>query len=148
MAEDIRNYYFYAHEKPAIEVKMTKDITMDLMREIDQAYSSHDPDAIAATFTPDGIFDNASGSEVYGRRYSGRDEIRGYFETLFATTSNVKWAKSDIRIAGHKVYAEWLRTATNADGVEQAWQGMDVYTFEGNLVAKKDTYIKVVLPSA
>ena len=95
-----------------------------------------------------GIFDNASGSEVYGRRYSGRDEIRGYFETLFATTSNVKWAKSDIRIAGHKVYAEWLRTATNADGVEQAWQGMDVYTFEGNLVAKKDTYIKVVLPSA
>jgi uncharacterized protein (TIGR02246 family) len=125
---------------------MTVEVTMDLMRQIDMAYASHDADAIAATFTTDAIFDNAIGSEVYGARYAGHAEIRKYFETLFASASDVKWAKSDIRIAGEKVYAEWLRTATTADGIKQAWQGMDVYTFRDGLVAKKDTYIKSLSP--
>ena len=125
---------------------MTNAVTLELMQRIDQVFADHNVDGIVASFAPDGVFDNAIGPEVLGARYAGHAEIRSFYETLFASASDVKWAKTDIRISGNKVYAEWLRTATTAEGVKQAWQGMDIYTFRDGLIIKKDTYIKVVSP--
>lgn len=126
---------------------MQDEVTPQLMQQVYEAFASHDVDAIVACFAPDGVFDNAIGPEVYGRRYAGQGEIRGYFEGLFASTSNVQWEKTGMTICGNKVFTQWLRTGTTDDGVKQAWQGTDVYTFRDGLIAVKDTYIKAVTPA-
>jgi taurine dehydrogenase small subunit len=123
---------------------MTEQETLALIDEISAAFAAHDIDAMVSYFAADGEFVNAVGSDYFGTRYTGADEIRGYFEKLFATAADVQWHKSDIRVAGDKAYAEWRRLATLADGAKQDWQGVDIYSFKNGKIQKKDTYIKVV----
>ena len=126
---------------------MSDEVTPELMQKVYDAFSSHDVEAIAACFAPDGVFDNAIGPDVHGKRYAGHDEIRGYFTSLFASTSDVQWEKTGMAICGNKVFTEWLRTGTKDTGEKQAWQGADIYTFRDGLIVKKDTYIKAVSPT-
>ena len=56
----------------------------------------------------------------------------------------MRWDKHHIRAIGDKVYAEWRRHATLADGTKQDWLDVDIYTFENGRFLKNDTYIKVV----
>ena len=56
----------------------------------------------------------------------------------------MRWDKHHIRAIGDKVYAEWRRHATLADGTKQDWLDVDIYTSENVRFLKKDTYIKVV----
>ncbi len=126
---------------------MTDEVTLELVQQIDQAFTTHNVDAIVALFASDGVFDNAIGSEVYGARYTGHAELRTFFETLFASAPDVHWEMTDIRISGNKAITEWLRTATTVEGVKQAWQGLDIFTFRDGLIIKKDTYFKIVTPA-
>lgn len=123
---------------------MTEEETLDLVDQISAAFAAHDIDAMVSFFADDGAFVNATGPDYFGTRYVGHQAIRGYFEPLFGNTSDVRWDKLDIRVAGDKAYAEWRRTATLADGEKQDWLGVDVYTFKGRKILKKDTFIKVV----
>jgi uncharacterized protein (TIGR02246 family) len=126
------------------ESDMTETETLDLVDQISAAFAAHDIDAMVSFFAEDGAFVNAIGPDYFGTRYTGHAEIRKYFEPLFAGSSNVRWDKLDIRVAGDKAYAEWRRTATLSDGAKQDWLGIDVYTFRNRKILKKDTYIKVV----
>jgi uncharacterized protein (TIGR02246 family) len=123
---------------------MNEQETRALLDDIGAAFARHDIDAMAGYFAEDGEFVNAIGPDPHGTRYIGRDDIKGYFTTLFTTTKEVQWEKLDIQISGDKAYAEWHRKATLNTGEKQDWLGVDVYTFKGGEIAKKDTYIKVV----
>lgn len=123
---------------------MTEQETLALIDDIGAAFAAHDIDAMVGFFADDGAFVNAVGPDYFGTRYTGAAEIRRYFEKLFATATDVQWHKTDIRVAGEKAYAEWRRQATLADGARQDWLGVDIYTFAGDKIQTKDTYIKVV----
>ncbi|MDD9904934.1 MAG: nuclear transport factor 2 family protein [Rhodospirillaceae bacterium] len=123
---------------------MTRDETLSLLDEIGAAFARHDIDAMVRYFAADGEFVNAIGPDPHGTTYKGHEQIRGYFENLFATVEDVQWEKTDIRVADEKAYAEWHRRATLKSGETQDWLGVDIYTFGGREIVKKDTYIKVV----
>ena len=123
---------------------MTPEETLDLVAEIGAAFARHDIDAMVGYFAEDGEFVNAVGSEPHGTRYRGHQEIRGYFEALFADTEDVQWEKLDARAVDDKAYTEWHRRATLKNGEQQDWLGADIFTFADGKIAKKDTYIKVV----
>lgn len=123
---------------------MTREETLALLDEIGGAFARHDIDAMVSYFAADGTFVNAVGPDPHGTAYKGHAEIRGYFENLFATVEDVQWEKTDIRVIDEKAYAEWHRRATLKSGETQEWLGVDIYTFKGRQIVKKDTYIKVV----
>src|SRR5262245_65270939 len=122
----------------------TGTVTLERLREIGAAFARHDVDGIVDAFADDGEFRNARGPDVWGKTYRGKDEIRAFFTALFASSPDVQWQHTAEFVAGDRAVAEWHRTATLRTGERQAWLGCDLYTFRGDKILRKDTYIKVV----
>jgi steroid delta-isomerase-like uncharacterized protein len=111
------------------------------------AWNSHDLDAIVAQHAPDMVFENHTAHE------SARgEEVRQHIGAIFET-----WP--DIRFEGRRTYCrdglvvqEWTATATHANRMTRGemvaeptnkvvtWDGLDVIPFEGGLVKRKDVY--------
>jgi uncharacterized protein (TIGR02246 family) len=117
----------------------------EILAAIGKAFRAHDAAGIAALFAPDGVFINAVG-DLKGDTYTGPDEVRGYFEKVFAATPDAAWtARAPAMILGDdQAVTQWHRTATGPDGQVQEWYGVDLYAFRDGKVTKKDTYIKNV----
>jgi uncharacterized protein (TIGR02246 family) len=122
----------------------TAGVSIERVHEIGQAFARHDVEAIVNAFAEDGVFRNARGPDVSGRSYTGHAEIRAFFQALFANSPDITWRHTAEYVAGNRAVTEWHRTATTAAGETQSWLGCDLYTFRGDLIVLKDTYIKVV----
>jgi len=119
-------------------------VTLERVREIGAAFARRDVEAIVSFFAEDGEFRNAKGPAIWGRSYKGKSEIRGFFQSLFASSPDVSWRHTAEYVAGNRAVTEWHRTATLTTGEKQEWLGCDLYTFREGKIAMKDTYIKVV----
>ncbi|HJQ57708.1 MAG TPA: nuclear transport factor 2 family protein [Vineibacter sp.] len=122
----------------------TATVSLERLREIGAAFARHDVEGIVGAFADDGEFRNAKGPDVWGRTYRGKAEIRAFFTALFAGSPDVQWRHTAEFVAGDRAVTEWHRTATLRSGERQEWLGCDLYTFRGDLIVRKDTYIKVV----
>ena len=67
-----------------------------------------------------------------------------FFGELMAALPDIQWHAIDNRVDGDKGYSQWHRQATLPDGTVQDWLGLDIFTFKDGLIAKKDTYFKIV----
>lgn len=119
-------------------------VTLERVREIGDAFARHDVDAIVDCFAEDGEFRNAKGPDVWGQSYKGKEQIRSYFVPLFANSPDIRWQHTAEYVVGNRAVTEWRRTATLPNGQKQEWLGCDLYTFRGDKIVRKDTYIKVV----
>ena len=119
-------------------------VTIERVREIGDAFARRDVDAIVDCFADDGEFRNAKGPDIWGQSYKGKEQIRSYFMPLFANSPDVRWQHTAEYVVGNRAVTEWHRTATLPNGQKQEWLGCDLYTFRGNKIVRKDTYIKVV----
>lgn len=122
----------------------TATVTLERLREIGAAFARHDVEGIVNAFADDGEFRNAKGPDVWGRTYRGKAEIRAFFTALFASSPDVQWRHTAEFVAGDRAVTEWHRTATLTSGERQEWLGCDLYTFRGDQILRKDTYIRVV----
>ncbi|MCB1412610.1 MAG: nuclear transport factor 2 family protein [Xanthobacteraceae bacterium] len=123
---------------------MSSDVTPEQLKAVGDAFARHDVDAIVGSFADDGVFRNAKGPDVSGRSYTGKAEIRAFFEALFANSPNIQWRHTAEYISGNRAVTEWHRSATTTGGERQEWLGCDLYTFRNGKIVLKDTYIKVV----
>jgi steroid delta-isomerase-like uncharacterized protein len=112
-----------------------------------EAWNSHDLDAIMAMHAPDMVFENHTAGES-AKGEAAREHIGSIFET---------WP--DINFETRRLYArdglivqEWTAIATHANtmrrgdltaeptGKKVEWNGIDVIPFEDGLVKRKDVY--------
>ena len=63
----------------------TSEVTAETLAAFSDAFNRHDADALMDFMTDDCIFDAATGSEVHGTRFVGRDAVRAAFEAVFRT---------------------------------------------------------------
>lgn len=122
----------------------TETATIALLEAIGDAFNRHDVDAILDFFADDGVFDNAMGPDIHGQRYGGKETLRAFFSELMATCPDIQWNPIDNRVDGNKGFSEWRRQCTLPSGEKQDWLGLDIFTFRGGLIVKKDTYFKHV----
>ena len=114
------------------------DSAAELERTIERyndAWNAHDVDLIVSFHTPGMVFEN----HTAGERAEGlqvRDHIAGIFGN---------WP--DLAFRGRRLYArdglvvsEWTASATDAEGRQLEWDGIDVFPFENGLIARKDVY--------
>ena len=127
-----------------MQKSVDKPVTLERVREVGEAFKRRDVDAIVSFFADDGEFRNAKGPAIWGRSYTGKAEIRAFFESLFANSPDVTWRHTAEYVIGDRAVTEWHRTATLTTGEKQEWLGCDLYTFRGDMIVMKDTYIKVV----
>tara|TARA_B100000029_G_scaffold362146_2_gene355151 strand:- start:161 stop:562 length:402 start_codon:yes stop_codon:yes gene_type:complete len=117
--------------------------SLDLINQINDAFNSNDVSGIMPFFTDDACFNTTRGPGVEGSTYQGKKAIAEAFQALFDSVETVRWEPTDVRIAGDKVYCEYMRKARSKDGDETEWMTIDVISFRDGLITQKNSYTKV-----
>jgi len=119
-------------------------LTLEYLDEIHEAFNRHDVDAIVGYFAVDGVFQLARGADGYGRKLTGKDEIRAFLTERFKAMPDMYWAAGAVWFSGDRATSEWVVTATLPSGDKLELAGCDLYEFRGRQIIKKDTYWKAI----
>jgi steroid delta-isomerase-like uncharacterized protein len=127
-----------------------KDSEAALQEAIDRyndAWNSHDLDAIVAMHAPDMVFDN----HTAGESATGED-VRAHISSIFETWPDIAFTTRRLYVREGLVVQEWTAAATHArtmrrgdlsaepTGRRVEWDGIDSIPFEDGLVKRKDVY--------
>ena len=111
------------------------------------AWNSHDLDAIMSMHAPDMVFEN----HTAGESAQGPD-AREHIGSIFETWPDIHFETNRLYVRDGVVAQEWTATATHEKrmtrgdlvaeptGEKVSWDGVDVIPFEDGLVKRKDVY--------
>ena len=111
------------------------------------AWNTHDLDAIMAMHAPDMVFENHTAGES-----AAGEEARGHIGSIFETWPDIAFSTQRLYVRDGLVVQEWTAEATHANemrrgdlvaeptGRRVTWDGLDVIPFEDGLVKRKDVY--------
>jgi len=127
-----------------------RDSEAELRTAIDrynEAWNSHDLDAIMAMHAPDMVFDN----HTAGESATGED-VRAHIGSIFETWPDIEFTTRRLYVREGLVIQEWTAAATHAKtmrrgdltaeptGKRVVWDGIDSIPFKEGLVKRKDVY--------
>jgi steroid delta-isomerase-like uncharacterized protein len=115
-----------------------RDSAVELERTIERyndAWNSHDLDAILALHAPGMVFEN----HTAGERVEG-DDVGPHIARIFENAPDLSFRGRRLYARDGLVVSEWTATATNRDGRRVEWDGIDVFPFENGLIVRKDVY--------
>jgi steroid delta-isomerase-like uncharacterized protein len=128
----------------------SKDSEAALREAIDrynEAWNSHDLDAIMAMHAPDMVFEN----HTAGESATGA-EVRSHIGSIFATWPDLAFTTRRLYVREGLVVQEWTAAATHTETMRRGdlsaeptgnrveWEGIDSIPFEDGLVKRKDVY--------
>jgi uncharacterized protein (TIGR02246 family) len=116
---------------------------VELVRRFTDAFNRDDLDEVMSFFKEDALY-----VEFNGKQNRGREAIHKAFEPQFqGAFGEIRFHEQDIFVdeTESKVLIRWSCTI-EVDGKPQAWDGLDIVHFEGNLVKEKHTYAKADVP--
>ena len=116
--------------------------TVAAMQTFLEAFNRHDADAIAACFAEDGVYETPRGPEVWGTRVAGRDNVRAHFAKMFATLPDIHFGADTHWLSGERAVSEWTMSYTWPDGKRLEVRGCDLFTYRGEKIVRKDSYLK------
>jgi ketosteroid isomerase-like protein len=114
----------------------------ELQAFFDKGWNAHDVDVLMSFMADDCVFETAGGPEACGTRHTGRERVRAGFEQVFARFPDVRFRDTRHFVAGDRGVSEWTFTGTAADGRTVEVDGCDLFTFRGNKIALKSSYLK------
>ena len=106
------------------------------------AFNAHDGDGVMACFAPSAVSLTAAGPDACGRCITGLHAIRAAFVAVWTEMPDVQWAVRRSRVLDGEGITEWLFTGTRADGTRVEAEGVDLFGFDGVLVASKSAFRK------
>lgn len=113
----------------------------DLQRYSD-AWNAHDIEAIMGFHTADSVFETGGGSESYGTRFAGFEEVRQRFIAVWTDIPDVHFQSLMHAVQGDSGCSEWTFTGTAVDGSKIEIDGCDLFTFEQGRISSKRSYLK------
>jgi ketosteroid isomerase-like protein len=115
-----------------------------VLEQMTAAFNRHDLDAIIALFTDDCVFESPRGAEPWGTRFVGRAQVREGLAARFGGIPDVHYGDDSHFVAGDRGASEWTLTGTTTEGERLEVRGCDLWTFEGDRIARKDSFWKIV----
>ena len=106
------------------------------------AWNARDVDGLMACMAEDCAFHASSGPDADGRRFIGRAAVRDAYAGMFETFVEAAWTADSHHVAGDTGLSEWRFIGTDRSGRTVDVQGCDIFRFEGELIALKDSYRK------
>jgi taurine dehydrogenase small subunit len=123
---------------------MSDDRQIEVLRHVLDAFNRHDLDAIMSHFPDDCAFEAPRGPDRWGRRFSGKEEVRRGLAARFEGIPNVHYGDDDHFACGTRGVSEWTITGTTVEGVAVDVRGCDIWTFDADgLITRKDSYWKI-----
>jgi steroid delta-isomerase-like uncharacterized protein len=122
---------------------MSSDLEQ-VLRRVLEAFNEHDLDAIMSAFADDCVFETPRGSDRWGRRFVGKDEVRRGLAARFEGIPDVHYGDDNHFACGNRGASEWTITGTTVDGEPVDVRGCDIWTFDADgKIARKDSFWKI-----
>jgi len=122
----------------------TGKATVEMLQGLLDAFNAHDLDAVMSFFADDALLEMPRGPDPWGRRLQGREEVRSGLASRFAGLPDVHYGDDRHWVSGDRGCSEWLLTGTTPQRDRIEVRGCDLFEFEGDKVARKDSYWKLV----
>jgi ketosteroid isomerase-like protein len=106
-----------------------------LIARYDDAWNAHDLDTIVELHAPGMVFENHTAAE----RAEG-DEVGSHIAGIFENWPDLAFRGRRQLVRDGLVVSEWTATATDREGRRLEWDGVDIFSFEGGLISRKDVY--------
>ena len=119
------------------------DDAMRMLKAIATAFDQHDLEGIMVHFADDAVFEGPRGTNPWGTRFVGRDEIRDGFAARFAGIPDIRYQDDEHFVDGDRGASEWTLSGTTTEGQRIEVRGCDLWTFRDGKVVKKDSYWKI-----
>ena len=129
-----------------LEVEVVDDAVAHRRREVlirfMAAWNARDVDGLMACMADSCAFHSSAGPDAEGSRYLGRDAVRAAYAAMFDAFPQAAWTADLHHVAGDTGLSEWRFTGTDGTGRTVDVQGCDIFRFDGDLIALKDSYRK------
>jgi quercetin dioxygenase-like cupin family protein len=112
------------------------------MQALMDAFNARDLDALMACMAEDCAFHAAAGPGTEGKVHQGREAVRAAYAAIFETFPQAEWAEGTHHVVGETGLSTWHFRGTTRDGAAVDVRGCDVFAFDGDLIALKDSYRK------
>lgn len=106
------------------------------------AFNARDVEGVMACMAADCAFHASAGPEAEGQRHIGRDAVRRATAAVFEAFPEAAWTEGKHVVAGDTGLSSWRFVGRRADGTPVEVRGCDVFGFDGDLIAVKDSYRK------
>jgi ketosteroid isomerase-like protein len=120
----------------------TMTMTVEDLEAFADGWNRHDVDFLMTFMAENCVFETSAGPEAAGKRYVGREQVREGFAGVFRRFPDVHFGNARHFVSGDRGLSEWLFTATSTDGKKFEVTGCDVFTFKGDKIAVKNSYLK------
>ncbi|MDP1702422.1 MAG: nuclear transport factor 2 family protein [Aestuariivirga sp.] len=116
------------------------------LRQICDAFNEHNLDQIMSHFAEDCVLEMPRGSQPWGSRSEGRENVRKALATRFEGLPDVHYGNAQhfVDANANTGISKWTLTGTRRDGQRIEVWGCDFYTFRQGKVTRKDSYWKIV----
>lgn len=121
-------------------------VTVEDLEAFGDGWNRHDVDYLMTFMSDDCVFETSAGPEACGNRYVGPAGVREGFSGVFKRFPDVHFGQARHFVSGDRGLSEWLFTATAPDGKKIEVTGCDVFTFKGDKIAVKNSYLKTRTP--
>lgn len=115
-----------------------------VLEQMTAAFNRHDLDAIMSLFADDCVFESPRGVDPWGTRFVGKAEVREGLAARFRGIPDVHYRDARHFVADQRGASEWTLMGTTTEGEPIEVRGCDLWTFDGDRVAVKDSYWKIV----
>ncbi len=112
------------------------------MERLMAAFNARDLDALMACMSADCAFHAAAGPGAEGARHQGAAAVRAAYAAIFDAFPQAEWTEGQHSVAGETGVSSWRFVGTTRDGQPVDVRGCDLFTFDGDLIALKDSYRK------
>ena len=122
-------------------------VTEDFLQSFADAFNDHNAEAIMSHMTDDCVFEASAGPNSNGEKFTGKEQVKKAFETVFASFPDAHWGNAKHFISGDRGVSEWIFTGTKSDGTRVEVMGCDLFTFKNGKIATKNSFRKNRLPA-
>ena len=124
-------------------------ITADTLKQILDAFNRHDLDAIMEFFSDDCTVDMPRGPEPWGKRFTGKAQVREALGGRFKGIPDVHYGEDRhwVSADGNMGVSEWTLTGTTTLQIGVKVRGCDLWEFGNGKVTRKNSYWKIVEPA-
>ena len=106
------------------------------------AWNARDVEGLMACMAADCAFHASAGTLAEGTRHQGREAVRAAYAAMFDAFPQAAWTADSHHVMGDTGLSEWRFTGTDHTGRQVDVQGCDIFHFDGDLIALKDSYRK------
>ena len=129
-----------------LEVEVVDDAQAHRRREVlirfAAAWNARDVDALMECMAQDCAFQTSAGPDAEGKRHEGRAAVRAAYAAVFDAFPHAAWTADRHHVMGDMGLSDWRFIGTDSAGKTVDVLGCDLFRFDGDLIALKDSYRK------